>query len=479
MAFNRKEFLASFLNQVSGGMQKMREDAADYKTKQEEAFERNQSLIATRTSRADAAVALGKEALQYIPEGAKSKAMVRTAIASGMTGIKEFRDKLAAAHAEAGLGAGEKLSINDIEAVISMPNIPSIDQSLIDMSLEQFARKSYGATGEARPVEDDTGVVGRLFGFGAKERVQEQLREMPGMGEMSIADVNAAARMAEFNSLIPNAVMSFSEMERFGKTDSFTFSREITEEYDELVTSDAADAMAELALRGYLDQIREGGGQESDVTQATLESIKADARKAYAQKQLAKTIEGYANQYGSPAGGFFQQQFAMDQVKELMGQEWLDELMKGYQVTDDAKPKPKPKPEPEPKPKPLGNDVIPEESDQLSSMTGQDLLPAALPADPANVPSLPEDKKRPGDPDAFITKPDQRKWDAKYGDRYNPDGTPIIVAPRPDSSETVMVEEEVRRRGTKMVEKSAAAEWDAKYATTHNPDGSPKQFEDD
>ena len=50
MAFNRKEFLAGFLNQVSGGMQKMREDAADYKTKQEEAFERNQSLIATRTS---------------------------------------------------------------------------------------------------------------------------------------------------------------------------------------------------------------------------------------------------------------------------------------------------------------------------------------------------------------------------------------------------------------------------------------------
>jgi hypothetical protein len=477
MAFNRKEFLASFLNQVSGGMQKMREDAADYKTKQEEAFERNQSLIATRTSRADAAVALGKEALQYIPEGAKSKAMVRTAIASGMTGVKEFRDKLAAAHAEAGLGAGEKLSLMDVEAVISMPNIPSIDQSLIDMSLEQFAKESYGAVGEARPVEDDTGVVGRLFGFGAKERVQEELREMPGMGQMSIADVNAAARMQEFNSLIPNAVMSFSEMERFGKTDSFTFSREITEEYDELVTSDAADAMAELALRGYLDQIREGGGQESDVTQATLESIKADARKAYAQKQLAKTIEGYANQYGSPAGGFFQQQFAMDQVKELMGQEWLDELMKGYQVTDDAKPKPKPKPEPEPKP--LGNDVIPEESDQLSSMTGQDLLPAALPADPANVPSLPEDKKRPGDPDAFITKPDQRKWDAKYGDRYNPDGTPIIVAPRPDSSETVMVEEEVRRRGTKMVEKSAAAEWDAKYATTHNPDGSPKQFEDD
>lgn len=472
MAFNRKEFLAGFLNQVSGGMQQMREEASDYKTKQEEAFERNQSLIATRTSRADAAVALGKEALQYIPEGAKSKAMVRTAIASGMTGIKEFRDKLAAAHAEAGLGAGEKLSINDVEAVISMPNIPSIDQSLIDMSLEQFARKSYGATGEARPVEDDTGVVGRLFGFGAKERVQEQLREMPGMGEMSIADVNAAARMQEFNSLIPNAVMSFSEMERFGKTDSFTFSREITEEYDELVTSDAADAMAELALRGYLDQIIEDGGQETAVTQSTMESIKADARKAYAQKQLAKTIEGYANRYGSPAGGFFQQQFAMDQVAELMGQEWLDELMKGYQVTDGAKPKPKPVTERET----LPMDPIPDSADELSSMTGGELLPPLLLADPASVPSLPEGKERPaGDTGGDIVK--QRRWDKQYAGRYNADRTPIIVEPRPTDPDATTTRTKLLSGREYQV--NAMEEWDRKYAETHNPDGTPKQFEDD
>jgi hypothetical protein len=476
MAFNRKEFLAGFLNQVSGGMQKMREDAADYKTKQEEAFERNQSLIATRTSRADAAVALGKEALQYIPEGAKSKAMVRTAIASGMTGVREFRDKLAAAHAEAGLGAGEKLSINDIEAVISMPNIPSIDQSLIDMSLEQFAKKSYGATGEARPVEDDTGVVGRLFGFGAKERVQEELREMPGMGEMSIADVNAAARMAEFNSLIPNAVMSFSEMERFGKTDSFAFARDLAADYDDFLLSDGADARAEAALKGFMDQLTAQEGEGRTLSASEIDTIRREARIGYAQEQLNAAIQLKAKEYGTFAGGFFQQQAAMDQIAELMGQEYLDQLKKDFRVgIDDSEPEPEPEPEPEV----LGNDVIPAEAGQLPSMTGQDLLPAALPADPAKVPSLPEDKKRPGDPDALLPKADARKWDKKYGDRYNPDGSPIIVDPRPDSSETVMVEEQVRRRGTKMVEKSAAAEWDKKYAATHNPDGSPKQFEDD
>ena len=327
MAFNRKEFLAGFLNQVSGGMQKMREDAEDYKTQQEEAFARNQSLIATRTSRANAAVALGKEALQYMPEGVRSKAMIRTAIASGMTGVSELRNKLAKAHAEAGLGAGEKLSLNDIEAVISMPNIPDIDPSFIDMPLEQFAKETYGATGKAAPVEDDTGLIGSLFGFGAKDRVKQELRETSGMGGMSIADVNAAARMNEFNALIPNAVMSFSEMERFGKTDSFTFAKELSEAYDGFLQSDGAEADAEAAYKGLMDELKAQPGPVRNPSASEVQEVRKEARIAYAQKQLNDIITGTATQYGSAAGGFFQQQFAMERISDLMGEDYLTCLL--------------------------------------------------------------------------------------------------------------------------------------------------------
>ena len=119
MAFNKKEFAASFLNQVSDNMSDMREEAKAFKQKQIEASERNKSLISTRTARASAAVSLGREALEYLPEGARSKGIIRTAMASGMTGVSELRDKLAKAHANAGLSAGEKLSINDVEAIIN------------------------------------------------------------------------------------------------------------------------------------------------------------------------------------------------------------------------------------------------------------------------------------------------------------------------------------------------------------------------
>jgi hypothetical protein len=475
MAFNKDEFLAAFLGQVSTGIAANREEAKAYKEKQEEAFERNIQLINTRSVRAGAAVSLGKEALQYLPEGANSKAMVRTAMASGMTGVQELRNKLAQAHADAGLAAGQKLSLNDVEAIISMPNIPSIDTRFIDMPLEQFAKETFGAYGEAAPAEDNTGVVGRLFGFGAKTRAQEQLREMPGMGEMSIADVNAAARLNEFNSLIPNAVMSFSEMERFTRNDGFTFANDMTELLQEAMDSKEADDSVIVAVRAEIDKQKALG---ITVPEADLDVVRREARRAYGERLVDQLIRSKAAQYGGIAG-FFEHEFAMNQIAELMGEDYLEELKKAYNIQDgDPAKKPAAKPK-VPKPQELSSDLIPAEADELASMTGQDLLPPALAADPATVPSLPEDKKRPGDPDALFTKPDQRKWDEKYGDRYNPDGSPIIVEPRPDSSETVMVEEQVRRRGSKMVEKNAAAVWDAKYASTHNPDGSPKQFEDD
>ena len=227
MAFNSKEFQANFLNQVTDRIGEMTDEAKAFKERQIEASDRNKALISTRTARANAAVSLGREALQYIPEGARSKAIIRTAMASGMTGVSELRNKLAKAHADAGLAAGQTLSMNDVEAVINMPNIPDIDTKYIDMPLEQFAKETYGATAQATKFKDDTNIVGRLFGFGAMDRAREELGEMDAMDGMSVADINAAARLAEFNSLIPNAVMSFSDMKRFSKLESFNFSKEI------------------------------------------------------------------------------------------------------------------------------------------------------------------------------------------------------------------------------------------------------------
>ena len=472
MAFNKNEFAAGFLNQITGTMLKRREEAEDYKDKQEEAFERNQSLISTRNSRANAAVSLGKEALEYLPQGVRSKGIIRTAMASGMSGVKELRDKLAKAHAQAGLSAGETLSINDIEAIINMPNIPSIDQSLMDMSLTEFAQKTYGAVGEAIPVEDDTSTVGRLFGYGAKDRVKEKLRETDGMAGMSIADVNAAARMAEYNSLIPNAVMSFSEMERFGKTDSFTFVRDLTGIYEDAYNSSEADDAAELAYNSYMAAQKELGrnaGGSDPITQAEIANQKIIARKAYAERKANRFIEGIASQYGGAGGGFFDQKFAMDQIEELMDKDYLSQLMKDYKYTPKVDDKDKTK-------DPIKEEPKVKLTTEESKMEDVQLKPSEV---KPSADSLPDDKLRPGGAEDIgdFGNAKARIWDRKYGARYNPDGTPIIVEPRPTDPEATTM----RLSGFSNREKSVNAieEWDRKYKKTHNPDGTPMKLKGD
>lgn len=460
MAFNRDAFLASFLNQMSAGIAKQREDAEEYKEQQEAAYERNRQLIATRNARASQAVALGRQAMQYLPEGGNSKAMVRTAIASGMTGVQEFRDKLAKAHAEAGLGAGERLAIDDVEAIISMPNIPSIDQSMIDDSLENFAKQTYGAMpiGETKPVEDDTSVIGQLFGFGAKDRVKRELQERDAFDGMSVADVNAAARMNEFNSLIPNAVMSFSEMERFGRNDAIKFSRTIAAEYDDAMTSRAADDAAVQARNAYLDSL----GPDVEATPAQLSQIEKMARTAYAQKVIKRLIETESGIYGEM---LLNNSIAADQIKQLMGDAYYTNLLGDYATSEEETPDEEETEEvtgeePAETPKP-------EDADELIEKPVEELLPPKR--EEATPPVINPVDPRPGGRRGFSSA--QRAWDAKYKGKFDPKtGEPIIVEPRPDDGGPAT--------GRGRNKKTAAQKWDAKYGDTHNPNGTPKAVEE-
>jgi hypothetical protein len=462
MAFNSKEFQAGFLNQVTDRMSEMTDEAKAFKQKQIEASERNKALISTRTARANAAVSLGREALQYIPEGARSKAIIRTAMASGMTGVSQLRDKLAKAHADAGLAPGQTLSINDIEAVINMPNIPDIDTKYIDMPLEQFAKETYGATAEATEFKDDTNIVGRLFGFGAMDRAREQLGKMDAMDGMSVADINAASRLAEFNSLIPNAVMSFSEAARFSRLESFNFSKDIAKTYDDALNSREAEDEEEKAYSLLVQKAVVAGRKESDVGPAEILEAKKNARQFYAREKVKEEIEMYARMYGA-SGGFFDQQVATDQITNLMGEGYLD-ILKGEYGSDVKKSEEKIVKE---KDDPLGFD----EGDVGETIATETVTPIAD--------SLPTEKHRPGGAaeTGDFGNAAARRWDRQYKGRYTFDGKPIIVEPRPiDKEATVMVE---NKYSGKDKETNAQQAWDDKYKKTHNEDGTPKKLKGD
>ena len=74
-----------------------------------------------------------------------------------------------------------------------------------------------------KPVEDDTSYIGKLFGVGAKDRVKKELAETEYMDGMSIAEINAAARQADYHSLIPDLGMTFLDVPFFDSEKSLDF----------------------------------------------------------------------------------------------------------------------------------------------------------------------------------------------------------------------------------------------------------------
>jgi hypothetical protein len=359
MAFDWKAFGAAFLGEVTEGIEERGAEAKAYKEKQEEAAERNQSLIAQRTSRARQAAQYGRQAetlMQAYPQG---KTIVRQAMASGMGTVQELYEKLyQAANAP---GQNGRLGVDDIEAIINMPSIPAVDKSLMDMSLEDYAKKTYGAstaTQMAAP-EDDTSTVGQLFGFGAKKRVKQQLAEQDFGSGMTVAEINRLAKQEEYTSLIPGATMVFNERNMFDTDKATDFAKILTTVMDDAATSDETKILIDMARTRAL---QEPGSQPGDADAAEMRVIKAQQQKA-----AKRYIPTYAEDYY--AGGFFDNRLATTLITDVMGAEYLAELKATYSIeapdgdTDGAEPTIEPTitPPPEPERKVVTLTETPEE----------------------------------------------------------------------------------------------------------------------
>lgn len=324
MAFDWKAFGAAFLGEVTEGIQERGEEAKKYKEQQEAAAERNQSLITQRNSRARQAAQYGRQAETLMGAYPQGKALVRQAMASGMGTVQELYEKLnKAANAP---GQNGRLGVDDIEAIINMPSIPAVDQSLMDMSLEEYAKKTYGVspTTQYTAPEDDTSSVGQLFGFGAKARVKQQLAEQDFGSGMTVAEINQLARQEEYTSLIPGATMVFTERNMFDTDKAFDFSKKITDVAADAIDTDQAKATIKAAGRAAIKP-----GMNPDESAAAMRNAEAQAIKDLQIEATRPLILYYADTYNK--GGFFDNVLAVQTI-EALDPGYVDTLKVQYSI---------------------------------------------------------------------------------------------------------------------------------------------------
>ena len=307
MAFDWKIFAANFLGEVTEGMQERGAEAKAYKEKQEEAAERNASVINERAYRAKQAAAYGRQAEAYMAALPNSKAIVQSAMASGAAGVKDLLDKLQTAANQPGMGG--KLGKEDINAIINTPNVKAselvVSDEFADMSLEEYADITYGAKiGTKLPkVEDDTSAVGQLFGFGAKDRVKQKLAEQDFGNGMTVAEINRLAKGEEYRSLIPDATINLQDLDKFGFEEQSQMSEDV-------VTAAATD-LRNRKSEWDSPMLEPGEGAKLQ------DEIRKDAMK----REYRRYFGRYKN------SGILESEYAKDQIVEALGVDYYTELL--------------------------------------------------------------------------------------------------------------------------------------------------------
>lgn len=437
MAFDWKDFAAVFLEKTAENIERRGEEARTYKEEQKQAAKRNAELINERASRAKQAASYARKAKAYLGSHPQADLMVKAAISDGPAGIQDLYQKLEAAANQPGQNG--MLGQADIDALINMPELPPIEQKYIDMGLESFAMQTYGASKDAliRPAEEqgEVGLVGQLFGYGAKQRVDEQLsKQQYGMG-MSISDINDLAEQAEYQNIIKDTSLTYGTLDRFDLDDYTKFDAIITKAMKDIVSANEA-AITEAGLPG--DPKRD--------------EFKAAIQRSAAEPLIAESVRENPRMLESPS--------VAQRIVAVMGQDYLDKLYVEYGVFTEE----------ELKEMRGGVSTGGEGGGAEPAATGAEPVaaePAATPDGTATVSPRPEDTVDPLDLNPAPSQ-EVEEWDRKYGGKYDPlTGAPIIVGKRPALDE---YREERRIAGGRVRRISLHTEWMNKYGDTHDPE---------
>ena len=435
--FNWRDFATGALEQASVEMDTRKAEAKAYKQRQLDAANRNASLIQTRQARAQQAAAYGKQAMQIMKNVPNARNIVMTAMASGMGSVQELYEKLNKAAQMPGQNG--MLGVDDVEAIISMPNIPGVDENAVGMSLQEFAERTYGAKLDKPAAKTkEAGLVASLFGFDDMNQAKRELEAEDFGSGMTIAEINALAQRSEYQSLIPGATMTFRDLEQFG--------------FDE--------------KRGFTAAIVDAQDSALKANESVIESLDPEDRIAYrqqvrrnaAEREIRLQVERYKN------SGIFEDDYALDQIEDTMGAEFLDKLMLEYGATtqeklDAAKREAAAELE--------GGTATVAAEDGTAVVSSDDTVETTE-LKPEAAAALKPVTKRPAakrrDRDAKIK---QREWDSKYKGKYEPDtGKPILAGPRP-ALDAYRQEPTIKKGRTRSV--SLYTEWMDKYGDTHDP----------
>ena len=473
MKFNWRKFAGNYASGIAADIRDRREDAEDFEEEQEELARANIPKIQRKKMLANQAAQLGHRARAL---GA-TDAQIQEALSSGVEGINEFYTKLEKAASSKGV---KTLGKADIEAIVNMPNIPDVDFKFADGEYQDFVEKTYGVgTPEITMPDKEYNRMQKLFGFDAKDRAKARLADKQMFEGMSVTEINAAARSAEYESLFPGATMTFTDVNFFGAKDLRQFNRDLEKDMSASIKGDLAEARimdAGLTAAQTYEEAQKKAGLFADPNKSVELKNKAEKEElVFLQTQAGvKTIEDYVDMYYN--ADILNNEAFRRMVVEVAGEPYLQKLLA---ENDIELPKEK--------------ELTQEQQVFEASPTDEDIKTMeetfaqpekedpAKEEDPKEETPNTEDQKAALLAKTFPTRKSQRglsgkgEWDRAYEGKVNPDtGKVIIAPPRPpeggEATKEIAIRVGLFSSPTGKKKKVTEAEyWDETYGKTHDP----------
>tara|TARA_B100000212_G_scaffold287451_1_gene228266 strand:+ start:465 stop:1916 length:1452 start_codon:yes stop_codon:yes gene_type:complete len=461
MAFNKNAFAASFLNQLTAGIEEREEKAEEFERQQKAAAERNASIVSQRKLRADEAVALAQKAKAL---GARKEHIV-AAMSSGMTGISQLYQKLLDGANQLGV---KKLGEADVETIVNMPVVPPINGDFVDFSLRDLADKTFGvAKLEKAQQEDDkqSSLVRRLFGLDDMAMAEKRLQDTEYVEGMSIADINEAARQAEYESQFKDLGFTLLDVNFYGPKGKSQFISKFNDAATDAVTGTVAeDYINGEVIREDRERKEE---QQPPLTEDEEQAIRKRARNELIRLAVEPVISEFESEYGR--GGFYRDTTTKEMIESVLGEDYV--IQQASIFGDDREEQEEEETKEEITPfiaSPTDEDMVTEEL--LDSSKKEEEAPEEKAPDP-------EDQKTALSKITFRKRPNaidagRKLWDRNLEGKVDPKtGKVIIAPPRPaeggGKTKTVIRRNQFGiRTGTKKV--TEAEYWDATYGSTHN-----------
>jgi len=189
MAFNWEDFATGFLEQTNLEIDERAAEAEQLKRDQKAEARRNAPLVQQRQARARQASQLGVEAKAL---GATDEQLA-IALNSGVAGIQDFTIKLREAAKQQKV---KKLSQYDIEAIVDMPNIPSID-----MSYEDMVEQVYGSRPSQPVAQAETPFWAKALGLSSVQDAERELATESFAQGMTVQQINDMVASSDYRKI--------------------------------------------------------------------------------------------------------------------------------------------------------------------------------------------------------------------------------------------------------------------------------------